>query len=356
MKCSNLQFTRDYTQIIKGVAILFMIILHVGGSGGTYDVPIRTMAEYPVLNFIHPSFKLCVGIFTFMIGYGYAFAKVKDWRYSIKHVCALLKVFWLILLVITVPSIFVVDGFSTLKANGIEDFVQNLVGVSESLNWYSWFVALYIFCMIVLPLIRPWLDKRLVMATIVFSFTFYVLEIVIHALPIWDSNKWLYSLFNDCALMPTVLLGYYFAKQQVFQKMQVPKHWTMSIVGLSIIVMVFAVRTVCGAIAGFNLDIIYAPLSILGILIVFNTCKLPITSKVLTVLGNHSVYMWFFHALFFTDVVRKVYQPLILVSENIFIITFWTILLTLACSWVLKKAVDGVEYIFSKLSANACRT
>lgn len=110
MNTTSLQFTRDYTQIIKGIAILFMMILHVGGSGATYDVPVRTMDTYPVLGFLHPSFKLCVGIFTFMIGYGYAFAKKKDWRYSVKHVWALLKVFWLILLGITVPSICLSGG------------------------------------------------------------------------------------------------------------------------------------------------------------------------------------------------------------------------------------------------------
>lgn len=348
MQTTNLQFTRDYTQIIKGVAILFMMILHVGGSGAIYDVPIRTMAEYPVLGFIHPSFKLCVGIFTFMIGYGYAFAKVKDWRYSVKHVWSLLKVFWLILLGITVPSILVIGGGRTISERGIEDFIQNMFGVSESLNWYSWFVSLYIFCMIVLPLIHRWLDEKPILATVGFSVAFYALEVGIHTLPFYLTNKWIYSLFNDCMLMPTALLGYYFAKQQIFTKIRVPKHWTMTIIGLALIVLAFVVRAYRGAIAGFNFDIIYAPLSILGILIIFNSCKLPITSKVLTSLGNLSVYMWFFHALFFTDVVRAIYQPFILVSNNIFFITLWTILLTYVCSWVLKKALGWIEHIFAK--------
>lgn len=38
MNIINLKFTRDYTQIIKGIAIIFMMILHVGGSGAAYDV------------------------------------------------------------------------------------------------------------------------------------------------------------------------------------------------------------------------------------------------------------------------------------------------------------------------------
>lgn len=98
-----MEFTRDYTQIIKGIAILFMMILHVGGTSHGWLTPMVTMEDLPIISTIHPSFKLCVGIYTFLIGYGYAFAKVKNWRYSLKHSWSLLKVFWLILLVITIP-------------------------------------------------------------------------------------------------------------------------------------------------------------------------------------------------------------------------------------------------------------
>lgn len=197
--------------------------------------------------------------------------------------------------------------------------------------------------MIVLPLIHRWLDAKPLLATIGFSLVFYVLEVGIHTLPFWESNKWVYSLFNNCMLMPTVLLGYYFAKQQVFQKLSIPNHWSMPIVGIALIVLAFFGHVVCGSVAGFNMYVIHATLCILGILIIFNSCKLPILSKVLTNLGNHSVYMWFFHALFFTDIVRTIYQPLILVSDNIFIITIWTILLTYVCSWILKSVVDRIE-------------
>lgn len=239
-------------------------------------------------------------------------------------------------------------GIRPTKKGLLNFLFQNLFGISESLNWYSWFVALYIFCMIVLPLIYRWLDEKPMLATIGLSLAFYVLEVGIHTLPFWNNNKWVASLFTDCMLMPTVLLGYYFAKQQVFQMIQVPKHWVMAIAGLVMIVLALIVRACCGSIVGFDLDIIYAPLSIIGILIIFNSCKLSITSKVLTALGNLSVYMWFFHALFFTDVVRTIYQPFILVSNNIFIITLWTVMLTFACSWILEKMVYGVEHSFPK--------
>lgn len=149
--------------------------------------------------------------------------------------------------------------------------------------------------------------------------------------------------------MPTVLLGYYFAKQQVFQKMRIPRHWAIALVGILLIVLALVGYAVCGAIAGFSLFIIYAPIAVLGILVIFNSCKMPIISKVLTSLGNLSVYMWFFHALFFTDIVRTIYQPFILVSDNIFIITIWTIILTYVCCWILKTIVERIEGYFNRL-------
>lgn len=50
--------------------------------------------------------------------------------------------------------------------------------------------------------------------------------------------------------------------------------------------------------------------------------------------------MWFFHGLFFTAAVRSVYQPFIMVSTNLWIISLWTIVLTYICSVVIKKVVE----------------
>ena len=130
--------------------------------------------------------------------------------------------------------------------------------------------------------------------------------------------------------------------------MRIPQHWSMALVGVLLIVLALVGYAVCGAIVGFSLFIIYAPMAIFGILVIFNSCKMPIISKVLTSLGNLSVYMWFFHALFFTDIVRTIYQPFILVSDNIFIITIWTIILTYVCCWILKTIVERIEGYFNR--------
>ena len=50
MVVSKIKFTRDYTQIIKGVALLFMMILHVVGNAPTLSDPID-VSQYPVFTF-----------------------------------------------------------------------------------------------------------------------------------------------------------------------------------------------------------------------------------------------------------------------------------------------------------------
>ena len=92
MERITLAFGKDKTAIVKGIAIVFMMMLHCGVA----DV-----------------LKLCVGIFTFMVGYGYAFAKVKDWRYSYLHIKKLLIPFWTILFVFTFPVMYLQGNLMT---------------------------------------------------------------------------------------------------------------------------------------------------------------------------------------------------------------------------------------------------
>lgn len=57
-------------------------------------------------------------------------------------------------------------------------------------------------------------------------------------------------------------------------------------------------------------------------------------------LGDKSVYMWFVHALFFTAATRPVYHKFVMISDNLWIVAIWTILLSYIVSYVLKKIVE----------------
>ncbi len=98
MNCTNITFDKTKTAIIKGFAIVFMIILHIGWAGDCMGV---TLSE--TTSRILGTFKLCVPIFVFMIGYGYSFSKEKDFAYSLRHIKKLLLPYWTILFLFALP-------------------------------------------------------------------------------------------------------------------------------------------------------------------------------------------------------------------------------------------------------------
>ena len=318
----TLSFGKDKTAIIKGIAIIFMIMLHCGVA----DV-----------------LKLCVGIFTFMVGYGYAFAKKKDWRYSLQHIKKLLIPFWTTLFVFTFPVMYIQGNLGRADL-----WLLNLIGINSEYNWYSWFVAFYIYCMIIMPFISKVIDKKPIVATIGFIILAYVLEAAVHSLPSWSENDWTQRLFDCLLCTPCMLLGYLFAHKGWFTKIQIPKNISMLFFTLLMMVVVFVMRSHIGAVAGFGLDFFYAPFFILAVLIVFNLYELPVLSNVLSSLGDVSVYMWFFHALFFTEVVKAVYEPVVKISASLWIVTPWTIFLTFICSWCTMKIVEFTKQIIIK--------
>lgn len=341
----TLQFGKDKTAIIKGFAIVFMIVLHCFGGSEWYDADLRMNHNEFLMNFM-PSLKICVGIFTFMVGYGYAFSKNKDISYSCHHIKALLIPYWIILFCFTVPfCINIINDYNVL--------INNMFGFQSNLSWVNWFIHFYIWSMIIMPFVGRLIDKKpYIFGTLVILMAF-VGEVALHQLvPTYQENCYLQTLFNCLLQTPTMVLGYVFARKQLFQKIHVrslSRIRTKFLVASTIVLFmltIFFVRSKVSAVVGFNLDFFYSHLMIGCILYLFNQFKMPKFSKMMASLGNNSVYMWFFHGLFFTAAVRSIYQPLIMISTNLWVISIWTILFSYLCSSVLRVVVE--KYILIK--------
>ena len=85
--------TKQITQMIKGVAILIMLMLHFVG-----------IIEAPhIVSLIGSACKICVGIYAMLSGYGYFFAKEKTIKYGLKKIWGLLKIYWISLFTLFIP-------------------------------------------------------------------------------------------------------------------------------------------------------------------------------------------------------------------------------------------------------------
>ena len=341
-------FDKSMTSIVKGVAIIFMLLLHCYETAD-YDVAMNL--EYSLFSRCYHVFKICIGIFAFLVGYGYAFSQDKDWKYSIRHIRKLLIPYWTILFVFTFPFCF-----REVVNTDMVTLVFNLFGISSYFNYFSWFVYFFMFAMIIMPFVARFIALHPVRNTCITICLAYLLAVVVHeipsllncfGLPTSDivNNQPLLALFNCLMMTPIMVLGFLFADRGYYEKIKIQRlstFETVAICGLMIIVPL-VLRYFRSAVLAFQLDFFYAPIVIGAIVVFFNKFQCKPLKNVLMKMGEVSVYMWFFHALFFTKAVRWLYQPAITIFSDINIVALWTIILTFFASWLIKSIVDRVS-------------
>ena len=338
-------FDKSMTSIVKGVAIIFMLILH---CYETADYDIALNLEHSLFSGCYSVFKICIGIFAFMVGYGYAFSRDKDWKYSVRHIKKLLIPFWTILFVFTWPICF-----DEVAHDEIKTLIYNLFGISSYYNYFSWFVYFYIFAMIVMPFVSRFIARCPIRNALLIVSLAYILSVGVHECPAMLNhmgvhvsniieNQPLLALFNSLMMTPVMVLGYLFASQHYFERIDTQRlsaFWTIVLCSLAIVVAL-SLRYYRSAVMAFQLDFFYAPIVIGSIAVFFNKFQCQPLRRVLKKMGEVSVYMWFFHALFFTQVVRWFYQPAITIFSDINLVALWTIILTFTASWIIKTVVD----------------
>ncbi len=348
------RFDKGMTAIVKGFAIVFMMLLHCYGADN-YDVQLNY--DHSLLTGASDMFKICVGMFCFMVGYGYAFSKDKDMKYSWRHIKKLLITFWTILFVFTLP--FCVKEVANTDASIL---FYNLFGINSRFNYYSWFVYFFIFAMIVMPFVSRFIDRKPVRNTAIVVVVCVLLSVVVHEIPrfmslvgvqmpaIVDVDP-LMALFNSLMMMSATVLGYLFAREGYYERINIGKLSGALTVVLCVIAFVVALglrHYFYPLNIPFQFDFFYAPLMIGAIVVFFSKFELRPLRAVLMKLGEVSVYMWFFHALFYVQAVRWFYQPAITIFNDINLVVLWAIVLTFFISWGIKSVVDWVVKLASK--------
>lgn len=192
-----------------------------------------------------------------------------------------------------------------------------------------------------MPFLGRLINRRPYLWTILLIvFSFVAQFIIWYSVPNFNFRPCWHALFVCFSWTPTILMGYLFARKEWFRKISIPNHWSVPIIATAVVFVVLWMKMVLPGIKILNFDIIYAPIIILCILVMFSQVKMKYLSKVMSELGDKSVYMWFVHALFFTAATRPVYHQFVMISNNLWIVALWTIVLSYFVSLVIKKVVD----------------
>ena len=279
-----IDFGPDKSQILRGIAIIFMIILH-NNCGGL--------------------FKICVPIFTFLVGYGYSFAKQKNLTHAAKRSWHLLSHFWLILLGVFLPvAIWTANYNPTVSL-----ILSELFGLESKLNWFSWYVYFYIFAMIIMVPASRFIDYYKIWGVLILTISFFCIAMSIHHISGWQENIWLQAAFDCCIVSPPMFTGYYLANNKIAEKIELTHNWiSLMILGLIALGAFFFRGSFYYA---SQLDFITVPIFCLAIVGIFNIIRNRQIHTLFISLGKESMNMWFFHAIFFTGVTSGLFYPLL---------------------------------------------
>lgn len=326
------------TRMLQGIAIIFMIIHHLPASGINGGEPLVTSLFGRKLI---SDVKICVGIYTFLIGFGYCFTANKDYRTSRLRIVRFLRKWWGLFFLIFLP---VGLALGTYKPAALS-VIYNAFGLREDLNWYSWFVYVYLYAMLVMPLFSRIIDRRPLVGSFALMALCFAVEFSIHMIPGWADNELLHALFSAMLYSPVLIAGYAVARLDLLRRAAERIHSNAVIAGSLIFIISMFCRSFCSNILGFNLDTIYAPLVCFGLMLMLST--LPdknFVRKMLLQLGTLSLYMWFLHSLFFCTSTNAWFLPLIESLPSIALI----FLVVFALTW---GGAATYEFLERKVSA-----
>lgn len=115
---------------------------------------------------------------------------------------------------------------------------------------------------------------------------------------------------------------------------------TLDLIGIAVI---FGARILINSIAGFLLDVFYAPILICLTANLFEMIDCKPVLAVFNTLGKYSTGIWFFHAAFFSTYVCVWFQPILKLVSWPPLMYVWLVILSLAGAFVYQKILNGLQ-------------
>jgi hypothetical protein len=343
-------FSREKTQILKGIGLLLMLVHHTSNPAYWAEEGSKLFSYF---GHQVTATKMCVYIFAFLVGYGFFCSSNKTFRYSFKRILSLVVPFWAMLFILFIPVAYASGELgNALNNNQLMgggnswpiNLIYNLFGISESLNWYSWFVCFYILTILSLPCLHKFYERFPQWGWLISIFAYYAMEVAIHCVPNWNASPLLNNVFILASNIPLVIVGYqcgyWNSKGQLPKWFEGRRRLSIALIAIGAVMLLNAFRF---PVAGFCIQAFYTPILIFAVVGIFNSFEPSWLSKGLQKVGDLSMYMWFFHAIFFTTTVNLYTKALVFEPFHNYCYTLaMTFILTYAGSWAIKKLLSPV--------------
>ena len=324
----------------KGVAILFMVLLHLFCQKGTFPYePLIFIGENPLVYYTGLFGDCCVVMYCFCSGYAHAIinrSRKNAYRSILKRLPMFLIQFWVVCSVFSVIGLIVND--SSIPGS-LSTFIGNIFLYRMTYNGAWWFVLTYILLCFFSPIIMYLCRKNTIASLILFSAIYFISYLFrFNKISILPDNNVMSYINGILAPFGTSLLPYVsgvlFYKHKVFTKLNsCTRGWKKPIKNLILAIIVLT---------AFSLHCVIETLFVAiftgtAVLVCFNLwSKGKVFTAVFSFLGTHSTNIWlthmFFYLVLFKDLVFIAKYPVFCLALMLII----TVLVSFVINFIIK--------------------
>lgn len=344
-------FGKRESTLMAGIAIILMFIHHFFGfddylMDGVEWWPTALIGNLAIERIIASFGKFCVHIFAFMSGY-VIWKRSNDytsWKSLFLRLAKFLVCYWIVLVLFWLYALVIGDSLPPF-----DTMAKNLVGIAsreykEFVTVSSaWYVNYYICLIAAAPLLLKIFSRGAICDSIaligVFLFTRFARSV---PLGFW----FIYHLWPFfCSAV-----GILSAKYAVFERLKRfagKSPWWISIAGIMAVTFCrYRLLQINGCIRE-AIDPILVILYIYFFIELFNSLHSVRLEKMVTLLGTHSMNLWFIHSIFFTG--RRPLQSLLYAPKYSVLVLFWGLTMCLIVAWAVRQIQS---YVLSCLKLN----
>lgn len=326
--------SRNESQILKGVAILFMLFWHLFNRIGNVDLcnTYLDVGNIPLVHFLCQATNP-VSFFLILGGYGLYVVNEKGDKHRWSRLIKLLLHYWIVL------TIFVYLGFNLNPERYPGDvwkIVENYSTLNTTYNGECWFLFPYLLLSVSAPFlfnklknVKAWI---ILLITYVISFiTSYLISR--HWEDLFADHFLFYDFFLYFHLLFSFLLGAMAAREKWLEKLSWISGKGKYLWG--VLIILFLLRCV------FTVSVLGGLYAFSFVVLFLKAPRYGWVNSVLANLGKYSMDMWFIHSWFcyylFKDFIYGFRYPVV-----IFLVL---IVISYVCARVLNFVIDGLVRI-----------
>ncbi|WP_208414392.1 acyltransferase family protein [Paenibacillus castaneae] len=335
--------------VLKGIAILFMVILHLFCTkevNGLYET-FPTIDGVPFVYYLALFGDACVPIYCFASGYG-LFLIYNSGKLSIKNnfnrIFRLLINFWIVLILFVL--IGYIAGKGALYPGSTVKFIKNFFILSSSYNGAWWFLQTYVILVLLSPSLMKIVSKYHSIFLIICTGLIYLLSYVERIKNIVDLSDFplLNSFMHAIVLVGTSLLpfivGSLFAKERIYSKI----YNLVNKLRFKNIICIFGILCLV-LLHSFYQSMIIAPITAILFICFFSLLNKSVQIQMLLkYLSAHSTNIWLTHMFFYMNF----FPSLVFYPRYPLLIFVWLIILCLISSYIINLINNPIIQLYNQ--------